>query len=65
MELIGALKFRKIEKEVTNGAYWSPKIQENRKRGHQGAYWRNCFQMMRDLRSLLEFMSALKREELP
>jgi hypothetical protein len=38
MRLIGALKFRKIEKEVTNGAYW-----------------RNCFQMM----------SALKREELP
>jgi hypothetical protein len=35
MGLIGALKFRKIEKEVTNEAYWSPEIQENRKRGHQ------------------------------
>jgi hypothetical protein len=32
---ISALKFRKIEKEVTNVAYWSPEIQENRKRGHQ------------------------------
>ena len=32
---IGALKFRKIEKEVTKMAYWRPKIQENRKRGHQ------------------------------
>jgi hypothetical protein len=29
MGLIGALKSRKIEKEVTNGAYWSPKIQKN------------------------------------
>jgi hypothetical protein len=29
MWLIGALKFRKTEKEVTNVAYWSPKIQEN------------------------------------
>jgi hypothetical protein len=35
MGLIGDLKFRKIEKEVTNGVYWSPKIQENRKRGRQ------------------------------
>jgi hypothetical protein len=35
MRLIGAIKIRKIEKEVTNGAYWSPKVQENRKRGHQ------------------------------
>jgi hypothetical protein len=26
MRLIGALKFRKTEKEVTNEAYWSPKI---------------------------------------
>jgi hypothetical protein len=33
--LIGALKSRKTEKEVTNEAYWRPKIQENRKRGHQ------------------------------
>jgi hypothetical protein len=48
MGLIGTLKFRKIEKEVTNEAYW-----------------RNCFRMMSDLRSLIEFMSALKREELP
>jgi hypothetical protein len=35
MRLIGAIKFRETEKEVTNSAYWSPKIQENRKRGHQ------------------------------
>jgi hypothetical protein len=35
MGLIGALKSRKTEKEVTNGAYWNPKIQENRKGGHQ------------------------------
>jgi hypothetical protein len=35
MGLIEALKFRKIEKEVTNEAYWNPKIQENGKRGHQ------------------------------
>jgi hypothetical protein len=25
----GALEFKKIEKEVTNVAYWSPKIPEN------------------------------------
>jgi hypothetical protein len=35
MRLIGALKFRETEKEVTNEAYWRLKIQENRKRGHQ------------------------------
>jgi hypothetical protein len=29
MWLIGALKFKKIEKEVTNVAYWNPEIQEN------------------------------------
>ena len=32
---IGALKFRKIEKEVTNEAYWRPKFQKSLKRGHQ------------------------------
>jgi hypothetical protein len=35
MGFIGALKYRKIEKEVANVANWRPKIQENRKRGHQ------------------------------
>jgi hypothetical protein len=35
MWLIGALKLREIEKEVTNVAYWSPKIEENRKSGRQ------------------------------
>jgi hypothetical protein len=35
MWFIEALKFRRIEKEVTNVANWSPEIQKNRKRGHQ------------------------------
>lgn len=35
VRLIGALKFKKTGKEVTNRAYWCPKIQENRKRGNQ------------------------------
>jgi hypothetical protein len=32
MRLIGAIKFRKTEKEATNSAYWRPKIQKKQKK---------------------------------
>jgi hypothetical protein len=35
MRVIGARKFEKREKEVTNECYWRPKIAAKRKRGHQ------------------------------
>jgi hypothetical protein len=38
--LIGTLKFRETEKEVTNSAYWHPKIRKTEKEVTNVAYWR-------------------------